>query len=120
MEAAECLKDSDEMGDSDINDGPRMEALIEERTKCDSREKQEFCTESIAALRAKAQEHNAKLTQNISDRDERGAVTISHQDHRDAVNSSQPDENLHCRRLDESMYRSSYEDTHSDMEIRVV
>ena len=122
MEAAECLKDSDDMTDSDVNDGPRIDVLArDDRTKCDSREKQEFCTESIAALRAKAQEHNAKLTQNISDRDQRDVVTMNQQDRRDAVNN-QSEESLHSRRhsLEESMYRGSYEDTHSDMEIRVV
>ena len=121
MEAADCLKDSDEMTESDIIEGPRIEVGNEERTNCDSREKQEFCTESIAALRAKAQEHNAKMTQNISDRDQRDAAKINHPDHRDGVNSGQPDKNLHCRRLDETMYRrNSFEDTHSDVEIRVV
>ena len=108
MEAAECLQKEDETAENDRNDTHDISRTDGRNERTDSREKQEFCTESIAVLRAKAQEHNAKLTQNISDRDQRDTIQCSHSD------------TLLCRRLDESVYRNSFEETHSDMEIRVV
>ena len=118
MEAAECLQQDDETVEIDQNEHREhrehhehhehhdiltSESRTEDRTH--SREKQEFCSESIAVLRAKAQEHNAKITQNITDRDVRDPVLTN---------------DLLCRRLDENVYRTSFEDSHLDVEIRVV
>ena len=115
MEAAECLQQDDETVEIDQNEHREhrehhehhdiltSEGRTEDRTH--SREKQEFCSESIAVLRAKAQEHNAKITQNITERDVRDPVLTN---------------DLLCRRLDENVYRTSFEDSHSDVEIRVV
>lgn len=122
MEAADCLKNDDESTDkegSDFRDISRLEGRNEDRTTTDSREKQEFCSESIAVLRAKAQEHNAKLTQTVSDRDHREAAQFNHPNQRDDVKCSHSD-NLICRRVDDSIFRNSFEETHSEMEIRVV